>query len=80
MTVSSDPCQSPYASGSCSANCLALLLRNCASEGDGGAGGRQAEGGLRVTHMSQNSESGGVNLSTSLKITGVGERLVNYVQ
>lgn len=73
MTVSSDPCQSPYARGSCSANCLALLLCGCASEGDGGAGGGgQADGGLTVTHRSQNSESGGVNLCSSLKTMGVG--------
>ena len=52
MTVSSDPCQSPDASGSCCANCLALSLCGCASE-EG-----QADGGLRVTHMSQNLKSG----------------------
>lgn len=72
MTVSSDPRQSPYASSSCSANCLALLLCGCASEGDCGAGGGQADGGLTVTHRSQNSESGGPNLGSSLKTTGVG--------
>lgn len=65
MTVSSELCQSPYASGSCHANCLALSLCGCASEGDNGTGD-QADEGLGVTHMSQNSESEGVNQGVPL--------------